>query len=108
MIIGAIRLSFLVPTDGSSSRGLGQKAQVALTSRFKASAAELTVDKNRDEKLTVGASLVSVGEPQMRKRIDQIIKYFEEWGHAELINQEFEIIHFDDIEIERDFEKYNP
>jgi uncharacterized protein YlxP (DUF503 family) len=108
MIIGALRLSFLVPQDGRSTRGLGQKVRVALNSRFKASAVELELKTNRDTELTIGASVVSPDETQMRKKIDQIIGYFQEWGHAELVYQESEIIHFDDIDIERDFEKYDP
>lgn len=108
MIIGALRLSFLVPSDGSSSRGLGQKVKVALQTRFKAAACEIPAKKAEHSELTVGATLVSCEERQMKNRLDEIVRYFQDWGHAELVHHDIEVIHFDDIEIERDFEKYDP
>ena len=52
--------------------------------------------------------MVGTDEQKTRARIDQIIRHLHEWASVELINDEVEMIAFDDIEMEKDFEKYNP
>jgi uncharacterized protein YlxP (DUF503 family) len=108
MVIGAVRLSFVIPPNSQSLRGLSQKARSAVNSRFKAAAAELTSEGKQGSELVIGVSLVSTDEAQTRKRVDEIVNYFQGWGHADLAYHENEIIHFEDIAIERDFEKYDP
>lgn len=105
MIIGALRLTFVVPTDGKSTRSVAQKIKSEMLTRFKASVAELST---QGAELFMGASIVGNEEKLTRERLDSIIHYFREWGHADLANDESELVHFDDLELERDFEKYNP
>jgi len=106
MIIGALRLTFIVPPDGKSTHSVAQKIKDRLWSKFKLSLSEQPTI--RGEQLVIGAALVDYDEVKTRTRLEQVIKHLNEWGSVELVNDEIELVHFDDLELERDFEKYDP
>lgn len=108
MTIGALRLTFAIPSGEDSIRGIAQKAKAALLSKFKASSSELSSPGRQQNELLIGAAIVAHDEKQADKILDQIVSYFQEWGHADLAEDEREVIFFNDIELERDFQKYNP
>ena len=56
----------------------------------------------------IGAAAVGSEETQVRERAQGIIRFLQNSADMELVNDETEYIHFDDLEMERDFEKYNP
>ncbi len=106
MIIGAIRLTFVVGTDGSSSRSTSQKLKERIWNRFKFTCIE--VPSSAPNELVIGVASLGINETQTRNKIQDLIKHLNEWGQVELVNDEVELIHFEDIEAERNFEKYNP
>lgn len=106
MIIAALRLTFAVPPDGKSSHGTAQKIKDKLWARFKIAVAELPSPSAGE--LVVGAAAVGGEEAGVKERALQIIRFVQDAGDMELVNDEVEYIVFDDIELERDFEKYNP
>jgi uncharacterized protein YlxP (DUF503 family) len=106
MIIGALRLTFMVPPDGNSSHTSAQKIKDRLWSKFKLALAELPTHSG--SQVVIGGALVGSDEKTTQKRVDDIIRHLNDWGAVELVNDEMELIHFDDIELERDFEKYDP
>jgi uncharacterized protein YlxP (DUF503 family) len=106
MIIAALRLTFAVPPDGRSTHGIAQKIKDKLWSRFKISVSELPSPSGAE--LIIGAAAVGGEEGRVKERAQQIIRFVQNSGEMELVNEEIEYVVFDDIEIERDFEKYNP
>jgi uncharacterized protein YlxP (DUF503 family) len=105
MIIGALRLTFIVPPDGKSTHSAAQKIKDRLWTKFKLALSELP---SSGTQLVIGGAMVGYDEGQTQARLDQVIKHLNEWGAVELVNEESELIHFDDLELERDFEKYDP
>jgi uncharacterized protein YlxP (DUF503 family) len=106
MIIGALRLTFVVPADGSSTHNSAQKIKDRLWSKFKLALAELP--SHSGTQVVIGGALVGSDEGATQKRVDDIIRHLNDWGAVELVNDEMELIYFDDLELERDFEKYDP
>jgi len=106
MIIGALRLTFMVPPDGKSTHSAAQKIKDRLWSKFKLALSEQPTLSG--PQLVIGAALVGYDEAKTRARLDQVVKHLNEWDSVELINDEIELVHFDDLELERDFEKYDP
>jgi uncharacterized protein YlxP (DUF503 family) len=106
MIIAALRLTFAVPPDGKSTHGTAQKIKDKLWSKFKIAIAELPSPSGAE--LVMGIAAVGGEEFKVKERAQQIVRWAQESGDMELVNDEVEYIVFDDIEIERDFEKYNP
>jgi uncharacterized protein YlxP (DUF503 family) len=106
MIIGALRLTFVVPPDGNSAHSVAQKVKDRLWSKFKLALSELP--SQGTAQLVIGGALVGHNEHQTRERLDQIVRHLNDWGHVELVNDETELVYFDDLEMERDFEKYDP
>ena len=107
MIIGALRLTFMVPPDGKSTHNAAQKIKDRLWSKFKVAVSELPSPGSANQ-LVIGGALVGYEEQKTQERLDQIVKHLNEWGNVELVNDETELVHFDDLELERDFEKYDP
>jgi uncharacterized protein YlxP (DUF503 family) len=105
MIIGALRLTFIVPPDGKSTRSSAQKIKDRLWTKFKLALSELP---SSGTQLVIGGAMVGYDENQTRERLDQVITHLNEWRVVELVNDETELVHFDDLELERDFEKYDP
>jgi len=105
MIIGALRLTFIVPPDGKSTHSSAQKIKDRLWTKFKLALSELP---SNGTQLVIGGALVGYDEKQTQERMDQVIRHLNEWGAIELVNDETELVHFDDLELERDFEKYDP
>jgi hypothetical protein len=105
MIIGALRLTFIVPPDGGSTHSMAQKIKDRLWSKFKLALTELP---SNGTQLVIGGALVGYEESKTRARMDQVIKHLNDWGTVELVNDETELVFFDDLELERDFEKYAP
>ena len=108
MVIGALRLTFLVPPDGKSTRSVAHKIKDHLWSKFKVSLAEVPTGTSSGGELVIGLALASPEEKLTRQRLDEIVRHLHEWGGAELVHDDSEVIRFDDLEMERDFEKYNP
>ncbi|CAM6001624.1 unnamed protein product [Sphagnum balticum] len=106
MIIGALRLTFIVPADSSSSHSSAQKIKDHLWSKFKLALSELP--SGSTSQLVIGGALVGHNEAQTRERLDKIVRHLNEWKNVELVNDETELVYFDDLEMERDFEKYDP
>src|ERR1700683_843360 len=102
MVIGALRLTFMVSPDGKSTRAMAQKIKDRLWSKFKLAVADLS--SHSGSQLVIGGALVGQDEPGTQARVEQIIRHLNEWGAVELVNDEVELIHFNDIEMERDFE----
>lgn len=92
--------------DNSSSRGLAQKIKDRLLTKFKASVTEIPTPGSNE--LVIGVAIVGYDEAKTKERVNQIIRHLQEWSSVELVNDEVEIMQFDDLEMERDFEKYNP
>ncbi len=95
----------MVPPDGKSTHSTAQKIKDRLWSKFKLAVSELP---GHGTQLVIGGALVGYDENQTRERLSQVVRHLNEWGTVELVNDETEIIHFDDLELERDFEKYDP
>jgi uncharacterized protein YlxP (DUF503 family) len=106
MVVGALRLTFVVPPVDGSSKGEAQKIKDRLWSKFKVAVAELPVDSS--EQVVIGVALVGGDEKTTRERADAIIRHLQEWGSVDLVNDESDFVRFEDIELERDFAKYNP
>ncbi len=105
MIIGALRLTFIVPPDGKSTHSSAQKIKDRLWTKFKLALSELP---SQGTQLVIGGAIVGYDENQTQERLDQVIRHLNEWSAVELVNDETELVHFDDLELERDFEKYDP
>ena len=105
MVIVASQLVFAVPPE-HSTRALGQKIKDHVWSRFKISVAELPKD-NADQ-LVIGIAVVGGEEASAKHRSEQVISHLRDWGVTELLEADSETIHFEDLELERDFEKFNP
>jgi len=106
MILGALRLTFIIPPDGKSTHSAAHKIKDRIWSKFKIAASE--IPSGSTNQLVIGGALVDHDEARIRDRMDQVIKHLNNWGSVELVNDEIEVIHFDDLELERDFEKYEP
>lgn len=106
MVVAALRLTFMVPPDGASTKSIAQKIKERLWTNFKAATAE--VHSPTTAELMIGVSIVGSQEKLVQQRVQEIIKNLQEWPSVELTYDESEIIHFDDLEIERDFVKYDP
>lgn len=106
MIIAALKLTFAVGPDASSHKSMAHKIKDRLMSRFKVSVAEIPNDSSSE--LIIGVSFVGSDEKLLHNKCDEIIRHLHDWPAAELAYDETEIIHFNDLEMKRDFEKYNP
>jgi uncharacterized protein YlxP (DUF503 family) len=104
MVVGALRLTFMIPPDGKSNHSAAHKIKDRLWTKFKIALSE--IPSGAPSQLVIGGALVDHDENRMQERMDQIIRHLNDWGVVELVNDETDIIHFDDIELERDFEKY--
>jgi hypothetical protein len=75
-------------------------------SRYKAATAE--VSDSGGPGIVIGVALVGNNDADLRSRGQKIIHDMQNWADVELINDELDVLHYEDIEMERDFEKYNP
>ena len=105
MVIGAFRLSFAVPEEGSTHKGEAQRIKDHMWSQYKISICELDSDP---QELIIGGAVVGPSESACRQRVDKIIEHMRDWPKANLVHEESDFIAFEDIEVERDFEKYQP
>src|SRR5438552_1288379 len=108
MVIGAKRLSFIVPPDGKSTRSVAHKIKDHLWRKFRISVAELSSPSTGTGELMIAVALVGNEEKDVRHRTEEVVRHLRDWSAVELVHDESELIHFEDLEIERDFEKYNP
>lgn len=106
MIVAALRLSFMVGPDGTSHKSLAHKIKDRLWGHFKVASAE--VSSNVPTELRIGISFVGQDEAKMQARVQEIVQHFNDWASVELIDDESELIYFDDLELERDIAKYDP
>ncbi len=106
MIVAALRLTFMVPPDGGSTKSTAQKIKDRLQQKFKVAVAE--VQHTQSGELLIGVAFVGNQKQAVDERVQDIIRHLHDWPAVELTYDETEIIHFDDLEIERDFVKYNP
>ena len=104
MVLGALRLTFMIPPDGKSTHSAAHKIKDHLWTKFKIALSE--IPSGGPNQLVIGAALVDRDENRVKERMDQVIRHLNDWGRVELVNDETEMIRFDDIELERDFEKY--
>lgn len=106
MIVGALRLTFMTAPDGKSNHSAAHKIKERLWAKFKIALAE--IPSGAPSQVVVAGALVDHDEVRARERLAQIVRHLNDWGAVELVNDETEVIHFDDLEMERDFEKYEP
>src|SRR4051812_37713341 len=106
MIVGALRLTFAVPHGGNSSHAIASRIKDKIWTRFKISVAEMPEVSQHE--VIIGVTTVGFNEKNVRERLEKIVDVLKNSGDIELVNDEMEMIHFDDLELERDFEKYNP
>src|SRR5579863_8529889 len=93
MILGALRLTFMVPPDGKSTHSTAQKIKDRLWSKFKVAVSELPSPGTTQ--LIIGGALDGYEENQTRERLDQIVRHLNDWGHVDLVNDDTELVHFD-------------
>ncbi len=103
MVIGAFRLSFAIPEEGTTHKGEAQRVKDHIWSHYKISVCELDSDSRE---VLIGGAVVGASESACRKRVETIIEHLRQWPKANLIHEETDFIGFTDIETERDFEKY--
>ncbi len=106
MIVAALRLTFMVAPDGSSHKSAAQKIKERLWSHFKVAVAEIS--HNSPAELRIGLSFVGTQESDMELRVQEIVRHMNDWNSVEMTYDESELIHFDDLELERDYLKYDP
>lgn len=106
MIVGAMRLTFVVPPDGNSTHSMAQKIKDRLWAKFKMALSELPSPGSSE--LVIGCAIVGYDENQTRERLHQIVRHLHDWASVDLIHDEVELVFFDDLEMERDMEKYDP
>ncbi|MBK9294612.1 MAG: DUF503 family protein [Oligoflexia bacterium] len=106
MIIAAMRLTFASAPDATSHKSIAHKIKDRISQRFKVSVSEVPSDNPNE--LNIGISFVGSEERFLRKKCEEIIKHLQDWAAVDLAYDEVEIIHFSDLEIKRDFEKYEP
>jgi uncharacterized protein YlxP (DUF503 family) len=106
MVIGAMRLTFAIPAGGMSTKSLAHHIKDRLWAQFKIALTE--IPRSSPTELVIGAALVGGDEPSTEDRMQQIIRFLNESDSVELVDQETEMIHFEEIEMERDFQKYDP
>ena len=99
MIIGALRLTFMVPPDGKSTHSAAQKIKDRLWSKFKLALSGTAHGKRATTCYWRGYRGV-MRKDKTRARLEQVvIKHLNEWGSVELVNDEIELVHFDDLEL---------
>jgi len=106
MIVGIQRLTFHIPSSENSANALAQRIKDRLWGRFKVSVAQ--VEEPQADELIIGIAYVGMSKDAVQQKADSIVKHINEWGAVELVHDEKDIVHYEDLEIERDFEKYNP
>lgn len=103
MVVGALRLSFVI---ASSPKSEAQKIKDRIWSKFKASVAELPSSSNNE--VCLGVSIVGIDTKTTKERLDKILNHLNDWGAVELVDHDLELIQYNDLALERDFEKYDP
>jgi uncharacterized protein YlxP (DUF503 family) len=106
MIVAALRFTFNCGPDQSSHRREAQKIKDRLWSHFKVAVAE--IPSHSPMEIKIAASFVGSNEKVVQERCAEIIRHLNDWANVELTYDEQEVIHFDDLELERDILKYDP
>jgi uncharacterized protein YlxP (DUF503 family) len=106
MLVGIQRLTFHIASSENSGKGLSQRIKDRLWSHFKVSVAE--VEEPGGTELVLGVAFVGISEDAVQQKADSIVRHLNDWPAVELIHDEKDIVRYEDLEIERDFEKYNP
>ena|ERR1035438_5957802 len=109
MVIAALKLTFAVSSD-TSGHSTAKRIKDRLWSAFKVAVAELPSSSHQE--VLIGVSAVGNEEAPLRDRMDQLLVNLRDWGSVDLVDQELELLHYEDIELSEDYdknlEKYNP
>ena len=106
MIVGIQRLTFHIPANENSARALAQRIKARLWRKFKVAIAE--VNESTSSELVLGIAHVGISKQTVNTKADSIVRDLNDWGTVELVGDEKDVLVYEDLEMERDFEKYNP